>query len=139
MVAEKGIRRNPKWWTPHTDLGAASSVPRCNELSLTRAVLCCVAAAGGGSYAAWHHRLWVLDQGESDLQQELRLCSLMLNMDHRNCQPPANTTQRNSQPRSSPDSSRRSVLTLPTPLCPLTVPLPPFLPLQFSVGIIVEP
>ena len=51
VVAEKGLRRNPK------------------------------------CYGAWHHRLWVLDQGESDLQQELQLCSTMLNMDARNCQP----------------------------------------------------
>jgi hypothetical protein len=50
LVAEKGLRRNPK------------------------------------CYSAWHHRLWVLDLAVSDLQQELQLCTAMLNMDARNCQ-----------------------------------------------------
>ena len=37
-------------------------------------------------YVAWHHRLWVLQRGHSDLQHELKLCSLTLNKDARNCQ-----------------------------------------------------
>ena len=49
LVAEKGLRRNPK------------------------------------CYSAWHHRLWVLDRGHSDLTLELDLCSSMLDLDARNC------------------------------------------------------
>lgn len=36
-------------------------------------------------YSAWHHRLWVLSLGHSDLKQEMALCGVMLDLDARNC------------------------------------------------------
>lgn len=38
------------------------------------------------SYWVWHHRVWVLDHHPApDWAQELELCSLMLDLDKRNC------------------------------------------------------
>eukprot|EP00238_Polyblepharides_amylifera_P012522 CAMPEP_0196584788 /NCGR_PEP_ID=MMETSP1081-20130531/48475_1 /TAXON_ID=36882 /ORGANISM="Pyramimonas amylifera, Strain CCMP720" /LENGTH=459 /DNA_ID=CAMNT_0041906131 /DNA_START=56 /DNA_END=1435 /DNA_ORIENTATION=+ len=36
------------------------------------------------SYGAWHHRKWVVAQGQSDLQRELVLCGRLLDLDCRN-------------------------------------------------------
>lgn len=35
-------------------------------------------------YSAWHHRLWVIDQGCTDLSTEIKLCDKMLHLDARN-------------------------------------------------------
>jgi hypothetical protein len=76
------------------------------------------------SYSAWHHRLWVLDLGVSDLHHELQLCDKMLNMDARNCQShPAMTSTVNHPP----------LTPLPLTRPPLHVPSP-----QSSVGTIDE-
>ena len=37
------------------------------------------------SYCAWHHRLWTVDLGKLDLNNELELCTKFLKMDARNC------------------------------------------------------
>lgn len=37
-------------------------------------------------YGAWHHRIWVMDLGATDVQAELHLCDKMLMADARNCQ-----------------------------------------------------
>eukprot|EP00455_Lapot_gusevi_P011112 TRINITY_DN1510_c0_g1_i1.p1 TRINITY_DN1510_c0_g1~~TRINITY_DN1510_c0_g1_i1.p1 ORF type:complete len:318 (-),score=60.32 TRINITY_DN1510_c0_g1_i1:12-965(-) len=36
------------------------------------------------AYCVWHHRKWVIQQGTSDLQNELELCNKYLNFDSRN-------------------------------------------------------
>eukprot|EP01083_Nonionella_stella_P040566 110054_1 len=36
------------------------------------------------SYNAWFHRTWIINQGTSDLERELKLCNKMLDLDSRN-------------------------------------------------------
>ena len=139
VVVRRGRRRcvRRSWWwrrrgsggtrngAAHTRAGAAPpSLPlRCAEADVH--VLWWCGDVAVFSYSAWHHRLWVLDQGESDLQQELRLCSLMLNMDHRNCQP--------HLPHSSAAAAAISLQ------CSSPPPFPPSRCVQSTAGTIAGP
>jgi len=50
------------------------------ELQVTQAGL----TKNSKSYGVWHHRKWVISQDTSDLQNELAMCSKLLDLDSRN-------------------------------------------------------
>lgn len=68
--------------SPSLSSPASKSALSATELELSQKAL----LRNPKCYGAWHHRLWVLDQGASDPQAELQVCGKMLEMDARNCQ-----------------------------------------------------